>query len=71
MPIATSSNWAQTIRATLGELLPLAAESLTLPDGHAGDALRAGANEIRKFALSGLSRRLEIIGAPLDGARPR
>jgi len=58
------------IRATLTELLPLVAESLTPPDGGADadwDALGASADEIRGFALGGLTRRLDIIGVPLSG----
>jgi hypothetical protein len=58
----------QTIRATLGELLPIVAETLRPPDGDADadwDALGASADEIRGFALGGLTRRLEIIGTPL------
>jgi ribonucleoside-diphosphate reductase beta chain len=58
----------EAIRATLAELLPLVAESLTPPDREADtdwDALGAGADEIRAFALGGLTRRLEIIGTPL------
>jgi len=58
------------IRATLAELLPLVAESLTPPDRETDtdwDALGAGADEIREFALGGLTRRLEIIGVPLSG----
>jgi ribonucleoside-diphosphate reductase beta chain len=57
-----------TIRATLTELLPLVAESLTPPDRDGDtdwDALGASADEIREFALGGLTRRLEIIGAPM------
>jgi ribonucleoside-diphosphate reductase beta chain len=56
------------IRSTLTELLPLVAESLTPPDRGTDadwDALGASADEIREFALGGLTRRLEIIGAPL------
>jgi ribonucleoside-diphosphate reductase beta chain len=56
------------IRSTLTELLPLVAESLTPPDrGTDADweALGASADEIREFALGGLTRRLEIIGVPL------
>jgi ribonucleoside-diphosphate reductase beta chain len=59
---------ADTIRATLGELMPVVAESLTPPDRETDtdwDALGAGSAEIREFALDGLTRRLEIIGAPL------
>jgi ribonucleoside-diphosphate reductase beta chain len=58
----------QTIRDTLAELLPAMAETLTPPDRDGEvdwDALGAGAGEIREFALRGLTRRLEIIGAPL------
>ena len=57
-----------TIRATLAELLPVVAESLSPPDsqGEADfDVLGATGDEIRQFALDGLTRRLEIIGAPL------
>jgi hypothetical protein len=59
---------AHTIRATLAELSPVMAEALTPPDRESDtdwDALGAGADEIREFALGGLTRRLEIIGAPL------
>jgi ribonucleoside-diphosphate reductase beta chain len=55
------------VRATLRELLPSVAESLTPPDrGETDtDALGAGADEIRDFAIGGLERRLAIIGVPL------
>jgi ribonucleoside-diphosphate reductase beta chain len=57
------------IRATLRELLPAVAASLSPPDT-GGDtdfaALGAGADDIRAFALDGLTRRLEIIGVPLS-----
>jgi ribonucleoside-diphosphate reductase beta chain len=59
---------ADTIRTTLAELLPVVAESLTPPDRDADtdwDALGAGSDEIREFALGGLTRRLDVIGAPL------
>jgi len=58
----------ETIRETLTELLPVMAETLAPPDRDGDtdwDALGAGADEIREFALGGLTRRLEIIGAPL------
>jgi ribonucleoside-diphosphate reductase beta chain len=60
----------ETIRATLAELLPVAAESLSLPEGDPGEALGASTDEVRAFALSALTRRLDIIGVPLDGASP-
>src|SRR4051812_23235651 len=49
---------AETIRSTLGELLPVVAETLRPPNGD-GDtdwgALGASADEIREFALGGLT----------------
>jgi ribonucleoside-diphosphate reductase beta chain len=59
---------AATIRSALGELLPAVAESLTPPDRETDtdwDALGARSDEIREFALGGLTRRLDVIGAPL------
>ncbi len=59
---------AETIRTTLGDLLPLVAESLTPPDSDSDtdwDALGASSDEIREFALGGLMRRLDIIGVSL------
>ena len=58
---------ADTIRQTLGELLPAVAEALTPPDrqGTDWDALGANGQEIRDFALAGLTRRLSIIGTTL------
>jgi ribonucleoside-diphosphate reductase beta chain len=60
---------ADTIREMLRELLPAVAESLTPPDTGDGDidfdALGVSTEELREFALNGLTRRLEIIGAPL------
>jgi ribonucleoside-diphosphate reductase beta chain len=59
---------ADNVRQTLRDLLPAVAESLTPPDreGTDWDALGASSTEIREFALGGLSRRLNIIGVPLD-----
>lgn len=56
------------VRTTLRELLPAVASSLTPPDreGADWDALGASGEEIREFALGGLSRRLKIVGVPLD-----
>ena len=60
---------ADVVRETLRELLPSVAESLTPPDREVDtdwDALGANVGEIREFALGGLTRRLEIIGVPLN-----
>jgi hypothetical protein len=48
-------------------LLPAVADALTPPDrdGTDWDALGASAEEIREFALGGLTRRLKIIGVEL------
>ena len=59
---------AATIEATLSELLPVVADSLTPPERASAadwDVLGASAGEIREFALGGLTRRLEIIGVSL------
>ena len=59
---------AENVRATLRSLLPAVAQALTPPDREGADweALGAGSDEIREFVVSGLSRRLKIIGVPLE-----
>jgi ribonucleoside-diphosphate reductase beta chain len=58
---------ADTIRATLRELLPHVADSLKLPgDGDASDVLGVSEDDLRAFALNGLTRRLAIIGVPIE-----
>jgi ribonucleoside-diphosphate reductase beta chain len=56
------------VRGTLRSLLPAVAAALTPPDreGTDWDALGASSEEIRDFAISGLTRRLKIVGVPLD-----
>lgn len=59
---------AEAIRETLRDLLPSVAESLTPPAAGGesrADALGVTSEEIREFALGGLTRRLDIIGVPL------
>jgi ribonucleoside-diphosphate reductase beta chain len=58
---------ADGVRATLRELLPVVADALTPParEGTDWEALGASAEEIRQFALNGLTRRLAIVGVPL------
>ena len=58
---------ADVVRETLVELLPAAAESLTVPEGTDAGALGASTDELRGFALDGLSRRMKIIGVSLQG----
>ena len=59
---------ADNVRATLRALLPAVSQALAPPDreGTDWDALGASSEEIRDFAVSGLSRRLNIVGVPLD-----
>jgi hypothetical protein len=60
---------ADVVRHTLRDLLPSVAASLAPPDTGSAqdfDAIGASSEEIRAFALSGLTRRLEIIGVPLS-----
>jgi len=64
--VARTPSSADDIRATLRDLLPAVAESLTPPGGADTAALGASAEELRWFALDGLTRRLSIIGVPLD-----
>ncbi len=66
--VAADPPLAEALRATLRELLPAAAESLTPPDRKGTDwnALGAGAEEIHNFAIGGLTRRLDVIGVPLS-----
>ncbi len=56
---------ADVIRSTLRELLPAVAESLKPPEGADASALGASADELRGFALDGLTRRLNLIGVPI------
>jgi ribonucleoside-diphosphate reductase beta chain len=56
---------ADVVRATFQEMLPAVAESLTPPEGAGEAVLGASPDELRAFALDGLNRRLNIIGAPL------
>ncbi|MFN8112600.1 MAG: ribonucleotide-diphosphate reductase subunit beta [Solirubrobacterales bacterium] len=62
------SEQADTVRQTLRDLLPSVAEAL----GGAGDEgpeierLGVSTDEVRQFALDGLTRRLGIIGVPIE-----
>jgi ribonucleoside-diphosphate reductase beta chain len=57
---------ADVVRQTLRELLPAVAESLTPPAGADASVLGASTEELRSFALDGLTRRLNIVGVPLQ-----
>jgi hypothetical protein len=56
------------VRDTILELLPAVADSLKLPGGADASVLGASEEELRAFALGGLSRRLKLIGVSLEAA---
>jgi ribonucleoside-diphosphate reductase beta chain len=64
---AHNAELAEAIRRTLHALLPAVATALAPPesDGVDFEALGASGDEIRQFALNGLTRRLRIIGVEL------
>lgn len=64
--VEADANHAEVVRETLRELLPAVAESLTPPSGAGVSVLGASADELRGFALDGLTRRLKIVGVSLD-----
>jgi len=57
---------ADVMRETLRDLLPAVAESLKPPGGGASDVLGVSEDDLRQFALEGLTRRLQIIGVPIE-----
>lgn len=64
--VAEHPEQAETIRRTLRELLPAVADSLRLPGGEdSTNLLGVSEDDVRQFALAGLTRRMDIIGAPL------
>jgi ribonucleoside-diphosphate reductase beta chain len=65
--VRTDAAAGDVIRQTLRELLPHLAASLEPPGGGGdGPVLGVTADDIRVFALEGLTRRLDIIGVPLS-----
>jgi ribonucleoside-diphosphate reductase beta chain len=64
--VAEDDGMGDVVRRTLRELLPAVAESLTPPPGADASVLGASADELRSFALQGLTRRLTIVGVPFD-----
>jgi ribonucleoside-diphosphate reductase beta chain len=57
---------ADVIRTTLRDLLPAVAGSLETPEGTDAGVLGVTTEELREFALRGLTRRMKIIGVPLE-----
>ena len=65
--VRTRPEQGDTVRQTLQELLPHVADSLKLPGDDAASAvLGVSEDDLRAFALNGLTRRLSIIGVPLE-----
>jgi ribonucleoside-diphosphate reductase beta chain len=64
--VAGDGGMGDVVRRTVRGLLPAVAESLTPPEGADASVLGASADELRAFALGGLTRRLNIVGVPLD-----
>ncbi len=64
--VAETPPMGDVVRQTLRELLPAVAEALTPPEGADASVLGASTDELRSFALDGLTRRLNIIGVPLQ-----
>ena len=65
--VGRDAELADRVRRTVRELLPSVAAALAPPqrEGTDWEALGASGDEIRDFALTGLTRRLNIIGVPL------
>jgi ribonucleoside-diphosphate reductase beta chain len=69
--VRSSPPAADVVRSTLRELLPHVAASLSLPgegddDGDAAALLGVAEDDVRAYALAGLTRRLSIIGVPIE-----
>lgn len=64
--VARDAGAGEVVRATLRDLLPAVAEALTPPSAAGAAVLGASAEELRSFALDGLTRRLKLIGVPLE-----
>jgi ribonucleoside-diphosphate reductase beta chain len=64
--VARDRTMGDVMRGTLRDLLPAVTESLTPPPGADASVLGASAHELRTFALDGLTRRLNVVGVPLD-----
>lgn len=57
---------ADVVKRTLRDLLPAVAESLRPPGNGATGVLGVTQDELRGFALEGITRRLRIIGVPIE-----
>ena len=57
---------ADVVKRTLRDLLPAVAESLRPPGNGATGVLGVTEDDLRGFALEGITRRLRIIGVPIE-----
>ena len=64
--VAARADMADVVRSTLRDLLPAVAASLRPPADGSPDLLGVSEDDLRGFALDGLTRRLAIIGVPIE-----
>ena len=64
--VAGHAEMGDVLRSTLRELLPAVAESLRPPGDGATGVLGVTEEDLRGFALGGMTRRLRIIGVPIE-----
>ena len=64
--VAAHPETADVLRATLRDLLPAVAESLRPPGNGATSVLGVTEADLRGFALDRMTRRLQIIGVPIE-----
>ena len=64
--VAAHPDIADVVKETLRDLLPAVAESLRPPGNGASAVLGVTEDELRGFALEGITRRLRIIGVPIE-----
>jgi ribonucleoside-diphosphate reductase beta chain len=64
--VRTQPELSDVVRQTLRDLLPSIADSLEPPGDGSDDLLGVTQDDIRTYALAGLTRRLQIIGTPIE-----
>jgi ribonucleoside-diphosphate reductase beta chain len=64
--VAAHPDMSEVVKQTLRDVLPVVAESLRPPGDGATGVLGVTEDDLRGFALDGMTRRLEIIGVPIE-----
>jgi ribonucleoside-diphosphate reductase beta chain len=64
--VAARPEMADVVRSALRELLPAVADSLRPPGDGSADVLGVTEDDLHAFALDGMTRRLAIIGVPIE-----